>query len=265
MTVVFGVGPVALSAHQAEALVEFERMFGRLLGREVQVQQLRSYEELLDAMARDRVDFAWLPPAVYVESSKRCDLTLIASGVRQRDAGFRGALFVRAEAPFRALEDLKGARVGWVDPMSAAGYLFPLLELRQRGFSVEEFAEQRFCGDHKTVAELVARRELDVGATFVTSPSQRVDGELSRAGWTLAVGFEAMRPLVITPMIPADTICAAPHVPRQLRDAVSEALTDMHRQERGGDVLMNFFWVEQFEPTLPRRYDSIRAALARAG
>ncbi len=261
----FGVGPVALSARQAEALVEFERMFGRLLNQEVHVQQLRNYDELLDAMARDQVDFAWLPPAVYVESSKRCDLTLIASGVRQRDAGFRGVLFVRADAPYQSLDDLCGTRVGWVDPMSAAGYLFPLLELRQRGFALEEFSEQRFCGDHKTVAELVARRELDVGATFVAAGSQHIGSELSRAGWTLATDLEAMRPLVITPMIPADTICAAPHVSRAVRDAVSEALTDMHRHEHGGDVLMNFFWVEQFEPTLPRRYDSIRAALDKAG
>ncbi|MEZ4375477.1 MAG: PhnD/SsuA/transferrin family substrate-binding protein [Polyangiaceae bacterium] len=265
MAVVFGVGPVALSASQASALVEFERMFGRLLNLEVRVQQLSCYDELLDAMAQDQVDFGWLPPAVYVESSKRCDLTLIASGVRARDAGFRGALFVRAESAYHTLDDLRGSRVGWVDPMSAAGYLFPLLELRQRGFSVEEFTEQRFCGDHKTVAELVARRELDVGATFVTAASQSVGSELSRAGWTLAGPQEAMRALLITPLIPADTICAAPHVPRPLRDAVSEALTDMHRQERGSDVLMNFFWVEQFEPTLPRRYDSIRAALDKAG
>ncbi|MCA9645897.1 MAG: phosphate/phosphite/phosphonate ABC transporter substrate-binding protein [Myxococcales bacterium] len=264
MAVVFGVGPVAMSASQAAALVEFERMFGRLLNLEVKVQQLKCYDELLDAMAEDQVDFAWLPPAVYVESSNRCDLTLIASGVRARDAGFRGALFVRADSPYHSLDDLRGTRVGWVDPMSAAGYLFPLLELRQRGFSLEEFTDQRFCGDHKSVAELVARREVDVGATFVTAASQHAGSELSRAGWTLAGSMEAMRPLVITPMIPADTICAAPHVPRPLREAVSEALTEMHRQDRGGDVLMNFFWVEQFEPTLPRRYDSIRAAMAKA-
>ncbi|MCA9626917.1 MAG: PhnD/SsuA/transferrin family substrate-binding protein [Myxococcales bacterium] len=264
MTVVFGVGPVALSARQAEASIEFERVLGRVLNLDVRIEQLSSYEELLDAMARDQVDFAWLPPAVYVESSRRCDLTLIASGVRQRDAAFRGALFVRSDGPLADLDDLRGARVGWVDPMSAAGYLFPLLELRQRGFALEEFSQQRFCGDHRTVAELVARRELDVGATFVTAATQRLDAELSRAGWMLAVDFEAMRPLLITPTIPADTICAAPHVPRPLRDAVSEALTELHRQEQGGDVLMNFFWVEQFEPTLPRRYDSIRVAMDRA-
>ncbi len=100
-----------------------------------------------------------------------------------------------------------------------------------------------------------------MGATFL---DESPNGGGTHAGWSLEVGPDAMRSLLTTSQIPADTICVGPSVAGPVRDAIADALLRMHESDEGKDVLLGLFGAERFDRANPADYESIHRALALA-
>ena len=47
--------------------------------------------------------------------------------------GYYAVAFVRADSPYKTLDDLKGKIWAWAEPNSSSGYLFPLVGFRNMG------------------------------------------------------------------------------------------------------------------------------------
>jgi len=153
-------------------------------------------------------------------------------------------------------EDLRGARVAWVDPDSCAGHLFPSAALRERGLEPDElFGEQRFVGSHGSVVHAVARGEADAGATFA---HVKADGSLLLAGWYPYAGAGGMRSILVTGAIPADVICASARVDVGLDD-LREELLRLH--EDAAELLDDLFGAERLVAARAADYDAVRAAI----
>lgn len=235
----------------------FAEALGGVLGDPVEIVALADYDALGDALVRGDVDFAWLPPAVYVaiESS---GVELLLACARVAGASYRAALFARADSSIRAPTDLWGTRVAWVHERSAAGYLFPRMELKIQGLKPDEvFDEQHVLGSHGAVVRAVALGEADVGATYVTIDA---GGRPVRRGWESEVASDAMRAVLLTEPIPSDVVCAAAGVDKGRRAALTDALMALHDTAAGRRALASFFGAERLEATLPSHYDAIRAA-----
>ena len=74
---------------------------------------------------------------------------------------------VRTDSRFKTLADLQGSTIAWIDPNSAAGYLFPRATLRKAGFDPEKFfGKQVFAGGHDKSVAAVKAGTCDVGFAF---------------------------------------------------------------------------------------------------
>jgi len=257
MSIRFGAGPIMHGSGRSVVRESFAEALGAALGEDVTIEALVDYDALGEALGDGSLDFAWLPPAVYVVQESRGAALLLACA-RVAGAAYGGTLFVRADSPIHVSKDLWGARVAWVHERSAAGYLFPRMELRIQGLNPDElFGEQRVLGSHGAVVNAVALGEVDVGATYVTLDSE---GQPVRRGWQSDVDADAMRSILMTESIPSDVICAGPGVPKDEQDAMSTALMALHDEPAGRRALVAFFGAQRLEPTLPSHYDAIRAA-----
>lgn len=255
----YGVRQEAARRHLAERL-------GEALGQRVEVEAVPSYGGLVEVFAKGRAHFAWLPPAVYVRCYREHDAQLLLCGVRARRAQFRGCLFVRADASLESVDELAGARVGWVDGLSCGGFLFPRLALRERGHDPDVyFSSQRFFEDHPSVVRAVDSGEIDVGATFLHLAAENEHAPFLGTGWELEVPRERMRALLVSEPIPADTLVAAPHVDRAVALRFTECVQGMHDSKEGRTLLRELFGVERFEPGLPSRYAAVERALGDRG
>src|SRR5262245_54373726 len=105
-----------------------EWLAGRL-EQDVQARVAPSYDSLVGDMERDRVQVAWMSPALLVLAEERLSLRPLVSTVRGDKTGYRSVLFVSRESIWQSLDELAGKTVAWVDPSSAAGYLYPRLHL----------------------------------------------------------------------------------------------------------------------------------------
>jgi phosphate/phosphite/phosphonate ABC transporter binding protein len=257
MTIRFGAGPIMNGPRRSVVRETFADALGAAAGEFVEVVALPDYAALGEAVGSGAVDFAWLPPAVYVAQEVR-GIGLLLACARVAGAQYRACLFVREDSSLHAPKDLWGSRVSWVHESSAAGYLFPRMELRIQGLKPDElFIEQKFPGSHGGVVQSVALGEADVGATYLTVDAQ---GRPVRWGWEAEVDMGAMRSVLMTEPIPSDVICSKPGATKEAQEAMSKALMAMHDVAEGSRALMAFFGAQRLEPTLPSHYDSVRAA-----
>src|SRR5512143_1074642 len=76
---------------------------------------VNSYTDLLAGLHWGEIHFAWLPPMIALRAISRGSAVPLVSPVRAGSAWYWSALFAPQDTTQRAPEDLRGARVAWVD------------------------------------------------------------------------------------------------------------------------------------------------------
>jgi ABC-type phosphate/phosphonate transport system substrate-binding protein len=191
-------------------------------------------------------------PTLLLTSAELSGAVPLVSSVRQGMTTFHGAMFVREESPIRSMLDLKGTRVAWVAPTSAAGYIFPRLMLASRGIDPALlFASETFLHSHGNVASAVLNGEADVGSVHAVfeagDPTRRV---LRAPFLDLVVPGTSPRILFTTEAIPSDLIVAAARVSEQTRESLASALALLHESPVARGPVLHIFGAESFA-----RYD----------
>lgn len=102
------------------------------------------------AVAADDVEFVITQPANYALLEHRYGLTRMATMRNRTPAGattrFGAVIFVRADSPYRTLDDLRGARFAAVNENGFGGFLMSEVVFREAGIEAREDLELDFCG-----------------------------------------------------------------------------------------------------------------------
>jgi phosphonate transport system substrate-binding protein len=213
---------IVRSEDPASAKVKLEALraaLARELATEVASEHHLRYETLVEAMEAGSVSMAWMPPLLALSLEDRGVARPLVLPVRQGSTSFRAAFFVPLGAK-RPLRELRGARVAWVDPSSAAGYRVPRAMVEAEGYDPRSFfASETFYESHDRVVAAVLGELADVGATYCRVDD---DGKVVWSGWTESDGTASARveASVISGPIPNDAFV----VSASLEDAVRERL-----------------------------------------
>jgi len=254
MTLTLAVVPSATPGDNRAAL---EDLCGRLsasLDTQVVGMLPDSYSDLQSQLERDRVQYAWMPPALIVLGSEKLRLEPLLSSVREDKTEYRAVLFVDAASAFRDTRDLVGKKIAWVDPASASGYLVPRLHLASKGIDPARlFGEEMFVKSHAEVVRAVFAGRAHAGATYAHRPPQ---GEpIKRAGFLDVMPDRQARVLEWTQAIPSDVIAGHGLIPRAQHRVFSNALLTLAHEDAGRRALFQVFHADRFAIT-PR--DALR-------
>jgi phosphate/phosphite/phosphonate ABC transporter binding protein len=184
----------------------FLRWVGERAGVQLVRRQARSYDELVKLLRAGDLDVAWLPPIPFARLDEEGIVRALVTAERGGVDQYVSVLLARSDSPIAVLADVKGRRIGWVDPLSATGYVVPRMRLAARfpGGTSRVFASETFFGSHAAVARAILDGTVDVGATYGGFDD---DGTLVR-GPFLDVGAEGGRLRVVEAFgaIPPDVI-----------------------------------------------------------
>ena len=245
MPITVAVVPSATPGDSRAALAALCDALGAILRDQVTAFHPTSYMELVDALQKDRVQYAWMSPALVVLAGERLQLRPLLSAQRDDMTEYRAALFVDEKSTITSLGDLGGKRVAWVDQTSAAGFLYPRLLLAGRGIDVAEvFAEELYLRSHAEVVRAVLDGRADVGATYAIRPP---DGQpIRRAGFSDVAPDRPVRVLAWTEEIPNDAICGHGLLTKQEHRVFANAILELCTQDGGRQLLFNAFHAEKF-------------------
>jgi phosphate/phosphite/phosphonate ABC transporter binding protein len=211
-------------------------------------------------MMSGHIDVGWLPPLVYLELERRGGAQALLTSRRAGKNEYACVLVVRSDTPYRALADLAGARVAWVDPLSASGYVFPRIQLASKGYDPRKlFSTETFFGAHDVSLAAVADRTADVTATFAQDRD-----DLVRGRWREMSSAAELRVLENLGSIPMDLLGVRPEMPAEVRARLTEAFVAACHDERVRGITRRIFDVEEFSKEGFARYDDLRSALGVA-
>jgi phosphate/phosphite/phosphonate ABC transporter binding protein len=265
---VFAVPPSVDEVQDGPLLASLAAYLTRRLGSGVVVKRAVSYEDLAGTVYSGDAHAAWLPPALLVELERSVGMRPVAAAERGEGVGYYCAYFSLIDSDVASLSDIPGHSVGWVDPSSASGYVFPRLQLASIGIDpATAFQEEVFLRSHAAVVRAVADRAVDIGATYVhldPSHARRV----IRAGWRPppeGVDPSAIQWLDPFGPLPPDVIAVRADVSAEVAEKLGEAFMTLNDEmQEINRAAQRHFGTGRFVQANPRAYDILRRSLDSA-
>jgi len=165
-------GVLRVSAIPDESPTELQRKFKPLgdylkreTGMDVQFVPVTDYAAVVEGLATNKLDLAWLGGFTYVQARLRTHGGAVPIVQRAEDAKFTSRFIVPVNSTAKTLADLKGKTFAFVDPSSTSGHLFPKAGLIKAGFNPDkDFARVIFSGSHDANAVAIQNKRVDAVA-----------------------------------------------------------------------------------------------------
>jgi phosphonate transport system substrate-binding protein len=202
------------------------------------------YDDVGRLMSKGEVDLAEFSPFAFVRARRRASLTPLVSAISSGSSTSGGYIVVREDSPRHSLDDLKGARLGFVDPASTSGYLYPMKLFRDHGIEPSTyFTSMEFIGSHDGVLLALLGGRIDVGATW--------QGSFGALRASRNVDPLSFRVIAKMPRTPQDVWCAREGLPNVVSSAVKELLLRLSMRDHADRDILNAMRVNGYvEPDL---------------
>jgi phosphonate transport system substrate-binding protein len=229
------------------------------IGVRVQFTILGRYGNIVESFRAEQLDGAFFGSFTGALAIRKLGVVPIARPVNpDGTSSYYGYVFVRSDAPFRSVEELRGKRMAFVDRATTAGYVFPLAWLRQHGVVAPDrfFGEQWFTGSHDAAIVAVLDGKADVGAAKntvfdrVRQKEPRIDSEL--------------RIVAQSAPVPSNGLCVRPGLPPAVVAQLKAALLGLHEDREGAKVLAEF-GAQRFIPASAGDYRPVHELATQAG
>ena len=160
---VVGIGAMLGPEETYESHAALVRYVARAAGREADIVQRRTYQEMNRLLADGDVDIAFICTGAYV--AVRDQVVFLAAPILHGEPTYRSLIIARRGGP-ASMDELRGKRFAFTDPLSNTGRLFPIY-LVQRRFDMSArdfFGAVTYSGAHDESVRLVASGLVDGAA-----------------------------------------------------------------------------------------------------
>src|SRR5438876_8768682 len=121
-----------------------------------------NYAAVVEAIANDQVDIAYLGGFTYVQTARRAGVNPLVQ--RDLDQNFHSLFITNPATGIKSLADLKGHSLAFGDVNSTSGHLMPEYFMRQAGLDPKVIEKALYTGGHDATALAVANNKVDAGA-----------------------------------------------------------------------------------------------------
>lgn len=147
----------------------------------VRTYESTDYNGTIQAIAAGQVDIASMGGGSYANVDDQVGelvVPFLLSRQAEGNEGYYSAIMVKADSPYKSIEDLRGRNLGFVDFNSTSGYLYPRFKMREQGIDPETyFGKTLMAGGHTQSMLALANGQVD--ATIVN-----VSGGTPETGFT---------------------------------------------------------------------------------
>ena len=258
-------GVLRVSAIPDEAPTELQRKFrplGEYLKKETGLEVLfipvTDYAAVVEGLASNKLDLAWLGGFTFVQARIRTNGGVVPIVQRAEDEKFTSRFIVPIESPAKTLADLKGKTFAFGAPSSTSGSLMPRYYLLQAGIDPErDFKSVAFSGAHDATVAFVAAGRADAGVLNASVMDKLVETHNANAA--------KVRVLSVTPPYFDYNWTVRPGMDAALTKKLTEAFLKLDPSKPEMKEIMDLQRASKFIPTQSSNYDSIEAAAKSAG
>ncbi|MEM7778222.1 MAG: PhnD/SsuA/transferrin family substrate-binding protein [Pseudomonadota bacterium] len=236
-------------------LKRLQDFLSRQTGREVQLVQRRTYEEITSLLISGQLTAAWICGFPYTAYSEQ--LAVLAVPLWRGRPLYQSYLIVSSDRSAKSLEDLKRDLHAFSDPNSNSGYLVTLADLAKMRQKPEDFFRKTFFTySHRNVVRAVASGLAESGSVdgYVWEVISKIEPELAQRTKVIArsewLGFPPVA-------------CLKHLRSRPETQAVERALLNMQLDPDGAEVL-RLLRLDGFVTAPPKIYEGIARKMREA-
>ncbi len=216
----------------------------------VEFVQRPSYKEVNNLVMNNSIDAAFVCSGAYVDGHKRFGMEALAVPVVNGESVYYSYIIVPKNSKATSLNDLRGKRFAFTDPMSNTGKLAPTYMVQQLGSDIDTFfGSYIFTHSHDRSIELIAYNLVD-GAAVDGLIWQYVNHKRPKITQETKI-IAKSEPYGIPPFVVRKDL--APELKEKLRNL----LLNLDKTNNGLNILQKLF-IDKFIPANDQSYDSIR-------
>lgn len=254
-----------VSAIPDEAPTELQRKFKPLgdylqkeTGLEVKFTPVTDYAAVVEGLATDKLDLAWLGGFTFVQARIRTQGGVVPIVQRAEDKVFTSKFIVPIDSSAKTLADLKGKTFAFGAPSSTSGSLMPRYFLLQAGIDPErDFKTVAFSGAHDATVAFVAAARAEAGVLNASVWDKLVEAKNPNAA--------KVRVLATTPTYYDYNWTVRPGLDPAVTKKLTEAFLKLDPADPAHKDIMDLQRASKFIPTQSSNYDGIEAAAKSAG
>ena len=167
----YGVIPVETQTSTTKTMDAFLKHAEKVTGAKWELYQATDYSGVMNALIAGQINLAWLSGFSYCQTfadSKGGVEPLVAAAAVDGSMGYNAVVVVKADSPYKTIDDLKGKIVARTDPLSGSGYLIPTAAFRAMGKPVDEYFKSPLSGGHVQSVLGVLKGTYDAAFTWTS-------------------------------------------------------------------------------------------------
>tara|TARA_Y100001951_G_scaffold67635_1_gene54565 strand:- start:21051 stop:21902 length:852 start_codon:yes stop_codon:yes gene_type:complete len=252
-----------VSAIPDEAPTELLRKFKPLgayleqeLGMKVEFVPVADYAAVVEALAADRIDMAWLGGFTFVQARLKTG-NAVPLVQREQDAEFTSK-FITSNPAVKSLQDLKGKTFAFGSVSSTSGSLMPRYFMLQDGIKPEDFFSRvAYSGAHDATAAWVQAGKADAGVLNASVWQKLVD-----AG---KVDTDKVKVFATTPTYYDYNWTVRGNLDADLQAKIKAAFLALDPAKPEQKAILDLQAASRFIETQPANYEGIEEAARAAG
>src|SRR5690606_9006943 len=252
-----------VSAIPDEAPTELLRKFKPLgayleqeLGMKVQFVPVADYAAVVEALAADRIDMAWLGGFTFVQAHLKTG-NAVPLVQREQDAEFTSK-FITSDPAVKSLQDLKGKTFAFGSISSTSGSLMPRYFMLQDGVKPEEFFSRvAYSGAHDATVAWVQAGKADAGVLNASVWQKLVDSN--------KVDLDKVKVFATTPTYFDYNWTVRGNLDPELKAKIKNAFLALDSAKAEHKEILDLQAASRFIDTKPENYQGIEEAARAAG
>ena len=194
---------------------------------------------------------AFVCSGAYIQGKDEFGMELLAAPQINGETVYYSYLIIPSSSPANKLEDLKGTRFAFTDPLSNTGCLSPrYILLTQMNETPDHFFKEiKFTYSHDTSIKAVAQEKVDGASVdnLVYDYFKKTNPDLINKTKIINIS----EPYGIPPVV------VSPKLEPELKKILRDVFLDMHQNNKGKEILKNLM-IDKFILIPDSSYDSIR-------
>jgi phosphonate transport system substrate-binding protein len=228
---VFAKVPDENASGVADRFAPFVNYLGKELGTKVTLRIANDYAAVVEGQRAGNIHIAMYGPAsyarAYITGAKVEPFAIEVSGDGTK--GYFSVLYVKADAPYKALQDLKGKNLCLVDPNSTSGNNVPRFAMDKMGIDPENFfAKVVYSGSHENAVIGLAQGTCDAAFNWWNDEKESNLLRMERKGMAKAADF---RIVFKSELIVNSPVAYLATLPEDLKAAIKKAVLEVHSKD----------------------------------
>ena len=224
-------------------------------GSRVELVVPTNYAAVVEAIANDRVDIAYLGGFTFIQASRRAGVRPLVQ--RERDQNFHSVFIAQPRSGINSLADLKGHSFAFGDVNSTSGHLMPAFYMRAAKVDPGVLARALYTGGHDATALAVANGKVDAGAM-----DELVFASMTKSG---KITPDQVKVFYTTPAFFDYVWAARKGLDPKLSDGFASAFLKLDASNPESKVLLDLLNATKYMRADDSSYDNLRQAAREEG